>query len=117
MDIDINNVSPEQLQMLARMPIGPPPPGVVPNFVNPPTRAALQIWPTSIFMGIALIFFFNRLYIKACLMKKWSWDDRKLTLLSHTFPFASQSNMMSSNFATIHGESRVHLYRGRKLTV
>lgn len=73
----------EQLQQLARTPVAQPPPGVTPNFDNPPTRAALQIWTTSIFFGVAMILYANRVYVKTRLMKTWSWDDGKFALHSN----------------------------------
>jgi hypothetical protein len=100
--LDISSLTPEVLQMLAHMPAGAPPEGVVPNFENPPTRAAIQIWSTSVCLVLALLFFFNRLYIKARWMKKWSWDDCMLMpLLPHSLDF--QSNTVSSDLVVIGG--------------
>jgi hypothetical protein len=103
--LDISSLTPEMLQALAYMPARAPPQGVVSNFENPPSRAALQIWSTSVFMAIALLFFFNRLYIKARLMKKWGWDDCMLTLPLPCFT-SFRSNIVSSDFVVISGKLR-----------
>ena len=107
--LDISSLAPEVLQMLAAMPASPPPEGIVSNFENPPTRAGLQIWSTTVCMVFALIFFFNRLYIKACWMKKWSWDD--CTLIPF-LPYSSdfQSDILSSNLVVIGGMPRTCLF-------
>jgi hypothetical protein len=100
--LDINSLTPELLQALAYMPARAPPQGVVSNFENPPSRAALQIWSTSVCMALALLFFFNRLYIKARLMKKWSWDDCML-ILPLPCPIGFRSNIAGSDFVVISG--------------
>lgn len=79
---NLSQFTDEQLEQLARTPFVQPPPGVTPNFVNPPTRATLQIWTTSIFLGIATMSYANRIYVKTRLMKTWSWDDGEFTLHS-----------------------------------
>lgn len=103
MDFDLNSISPEQLQILANVPVKQPPEGVVSNFGNPTTQADLQIWPTSVLMVIALLFCFNRLYVKARLMKSWSWDDGMLISL----PLNLEANIVSSVVADRSGESRI----------
>jgi hypothetical protein len=103
MDFDLNSVSPQQLQMLANVPAKPPPEGVVSNFVNPTTQAGLQIWPTSVLMVIALLFYFNRLYVKARLMKSWKWDDGIVIPL----PLNLKSNIVNSVVTDRGGKSRI----------
>ncbi|KAH7372291.1 hypothetical protein BKA66DRAFT_443641 [Pyrenochaeta sp. MPI-SDFR-AT-0127] len=73
-------LTPEALQYLANTPVVPPPPGITSNFINPATRAPLQIWVTSILLVISMIFYLNRVYIKARLMRSWTWDDVTLLL-------------------------------------
>ena len=77
MNIDLQHLSPELRQILAVTPASSPPPGQKPNFKNPPSRAATQRWITGPFLIIAVVFFVNRVYIKARLMRKWTWDDGK----------------------------------------
>lgn len=72
---NLGNLSDEALKLLGKTPVAVPPTGVQPNLVDPPTRAALQTWTTSVFLAIALVMYANRLYVKAKLMKTWSWDD------------------------------------------
>lgn len=71
----LSNLSDEVLQQLAKTPLAQPPPGIKPNFDDPPTRAAMQLWVTSVFLAITMLFYINRLYVKMALMKSWSWDD------------------------------------------
>lgn len=75
----LSNLSGEMLALLAKVPVVTPPQGIQSNFVNPPTRTALQTWVTSIFLAIAMIFYVNRVYVKTRLMKTWSWDDGTFT--------------------------------------
>ncbi|KAF2125969.1 hypothetical protein P153DRAFT_399448 [Dothidotthia symphoricarpi CBS 119687] len=71
----LNDVPPEVLKLLETTPVSPPPDGTTSNFVNPTTRAALQNWTTSVIGAAMLVFYMNRVYIKARLMKSWTWDD------------------------------------------
>lgn len=61
--------------MLASTPTIPPPNGTIPNFVDPYTEAPTQIIVTSVILGLVIVFFCNRAYVKLWLMKKLSWDD------------------------------------------
>lgn len=72
---NLSNLSDEDLQRLASTPVAEPPAGITSNFDNPPSRASLQVWTTSVFLVIAMMFYMNRLYVKTMLMKSWSWDD------------------------------------------
>ena len=55
-----------------------PPDGVTSNFENPTTRAATQIQATAPVLGVALLFWINRIYVKNWLMRQWTWDDGTL---------------------------------------
>ncbi len=68
------------LKLLAMTPVKMPPEGVTSDFVNPPTRAALHVWTTSVFLAIALIMYANRVYVKMRLMRAWTWDDGGFSL-------------------------------------
>ncbi|KAL1592053.1 hypothetical protein SLS59_009934 [Nothophoma quercina] len=72
---NLSNLSDEDLQRLASTPVAEPPAGITSNSDNPPSRASLQVWTTSVFLVIAMMFHMNRLYVKTMLMKSWSWDD------------------------------------------
>lgn len=75
----LDGLNAEQRAFLARLPIATPPPGVQSNFVNPPTRSAMQTWVTTTFLILAMVFYMNRVYVKIALMKTWSWDDGMYT--------------------------------------
>ncbi|MCJ1380898.1 hypothetical protein MMC17_004007 [Xylographa soralifera] len=59
------------------LPAAEPPPGVVPNFVNPYTQAPLLIITGSVFVAIMIMFVSARLYAKAFVIRKATWDDCK----------------------------------------
>jgi hypothetical protein len=52
-----------------------PPPGVTSNLVNPESIAYKQTITTSVILAIMMLFVFNRIYVKAWLVRKMSWDD------------------------------------------
>lgn len=54
-----------------------PPPGVVPDYVNPPRNTAvirLEVI-APLLMGIAAIFVALRLYVRRFIVDKMEWDD------------------------------------------
>jgi len=71
----MKNPSPELRAALAQIPAMAPPPGVKSNLVNPESIAYRQTIATSILMAIMMLFVFNRIYVKAWLVRKLSWDD------------------------------------------
>jgi hypothetical protein len=66
------SMTPEQL---AQTPAGIPPPGVIPNFVNPPSDGPVLIIVGTILMAIMLFLAGIRLYFKALVRRKLSADD------------------------------------------
>ena len=62
-------------------PLIPPPPGRVPNFVHPESRAWEINVATSICLPFIALFAAMRLYAKAVVLKKWKWDDGRLAVL------------------------------------
>jgi hypothetical protein len=74
-----SSLNPEEIAILKMTPAITPPLGVVPNFENPPTIKNIQYGITSPLLALMLLVFFNRVYVKTFLMKKYGWDD--LTLL------------------------------------
>ena len=68
-------LTPEQM---AVTPAGMPPPGVIPNFVNPDTRGPVLIIVGTIFMVLMLVLATLRYYTKFFIVRKTSWDDCKL---------------------------------------
>ncbi len=80
MEAILDNLTPEEIELFGNTPVLPPPPGVKSNFVDPPSQGPIAIWTTSILIAVALFFYLNRMYIKARLMKSWTWDDCKLEI-------------------------------------
>lgn len=58
----------------------PPPPGVVPNFVNPETISDRLILAAAIWPGVALPFLVLRLYTSQFIVRKWHRDDTCIIL-------------------------------------
>ncbi|KAF2867719.1 hypothetical protein BDV95DRAFT_610622 [Massariosphaeria phaeospora] len=73
-------LSSSELAVLANTPLIPPPAGIESNFLDPRTRASLQVSYTSTFLCIASVFYLNRVYVKARLMRCWTWDDATLSI-------------------------------------
>lgn len=57
-------------------PFYPPPPGVVPNQLDPQTRGRDLTITCSVFLGIMITFVSIRAYTKLWIMRKVTWDDR-----------------------------------------
>ena len=57
------------------IPVSQPPPGVESNFVNPEDEGYVMIAAGSVFIGLMLIFCMIRLYSKAFIVRRASWDD------------------------------------------
>lgn len=62
---------------LDRVPGLEPPPGVVPNFVNPENYQNKIIACLTVFLAIATIFTAAKLYTKAVIVKSIAWEDCK----------------------------------------
>ncbi|KUJ12852.1 uncharacterized protein LY89DRAFT_672968 [Mollisia scopiformis] len=69
------NIDPKLLPELVGLPAAMPPPGVVPNFINPYTLAPLSYWGGSVFVFIMICFVMARFYNKTFLAKAYTWDD------------------------------------------
>ena len=67
---------------LSRVPGLQPPPGVVPNFVNPESRAHATIVGNGVATGIMMVFVITRMYTKLFISKAFGWEDCTQTLLS-----------------------------------
>ena len=68
---------PRAFKHALNQPVLPPPPGVMPNFTNPPDHGKLQIVVTSLLLGVTVLFLLNRVYMKVFIVKKYTWDDCK----------------------------------------
>lgn len=65
------------LAVLKTIPAGQPPPGINPNFADPPTRVPIILGICAAFLVLAVICFVIRIYTKLAVAKKWTWDDCK----------------------------------------
>ncbi len=76
-DLTVFNMSvpPGSSYDLSQVPGLAPPPGVIPNFVDPYTRGPLLLALTTVAMGIMYVFVTARLYCKFYVQRKLSWDD------------------------------------------
>lgn len=62
-------------------PIEPPPPGVVPNLVDPESRAHEIYVATSVCLPLIVLFATMRVYARVAIQKKWTWDDCKILIM------------------------------------
>jgi hypothetical protein len=70
--INLDHMTPVEL---AQIPAGIPPPGVVPNLIDPPTVGFRIIAAGSILMAIMLIVVAMRFYVVLRIKKKMGADD------------------------------------------
>jgi len=64
--------------ILASVPGLAPPPGVVPNFVNPYSLESIQIVSAVLCLALALLSTLLRMYTKLFIIKTHGWEDCKL---------------------------------------
>ncbi len=70
---------------LALTPAGVPPPGVVPNFVNPHSSGSTLIAVGSVSMALMMCFVAVRIYTKVMIVGKFSPDDCELLTVIRLF--------------------------------
>ena len=86
----IATLTPEQL---STYPLHAPPDGVLSNFSNTAENNNKPlIVVTSFVLAVMLIFYTNRIYTKACIVRRFSWDDCQLCA-----PKAPEGNMSDHN--------------------
>ena len=68
------SLTPEQM---AQTPASKPPPGVVPNFVAPPSGAPVLIAVGTVLLAIMVVFACIRFYVKALVRRNVTADDCK----------------------------------------
>ncbi|MCJ1285460.1 hypothetical protein MMC26_004800 [Xylographa opegraphella] len=71
----VSSLTPEELNALSSVPALAPPPGVESQFVDPQNQTLSFLLVTSILFGVMTIFFVNRIYTKAFIIRKYTWDD------------------------------------------
>ena len=59
----------------ANLPTGTPPPGVVPNFDNPPSRALDLYVGMGVCVAVAAVMLALRMYAQFVVTKSPGWDD------------------------------------------
>ncbi|KAJ3554721.1 hypothetical protein NPX13_g10540 [Xylaria arbuscula] len=73
--INLSNLTLEQQEEVLNGPALPPPPGVVPNFDNPPNRNQVAIAVNVACSMVTIVVVFLRAYAKIFCMKKLRWED------------------------------------------
>ncbi|KAJ8129908.1 hypothetical protein O1611_g3725 [Lasiodiplodia mahajangana] len=68
-------------------PAGPPPPGITPNFTNPPTQAPLLRNGIYVILPLVLLFLLARIYTRAFISRVFGIDDY-ICIVSATAIFA-----------------------------
>ncbi|MCJ1401458.1 hypothetical protein MMC11_004671 [Xylographa trunciseda] len=76
----LSSLTPEELNALSGVPALTPPPGVESNFVNPQNQSLSFLLVTSFLFGVMAVFFVNRIYTKALIVRKYSWDDLTIVI-------------------------------------
>ena len=61
--------------LLKTIPAEKPPPGIVPDFADPPTRVPVVLGVSVAFIILAIFCFSIRIYTKLATAKKWNWAD------------------------------------------
>ena len=75
------------LSQFDNVPAGMPPPGVTPNLIDPPSRAALPKYFALTTLPLMLVFLFLRLYTRVAITRKFGIDDGELDLHRPSFKF------------------------------
>lgn len=65
--------------LLRQYPAGEPPPGIRPDFLYPENRGPILIAVGGLMISLMIPLLINRMYTKACIVRKFAWDD--LTVL------------------------------------
>ena len=63
------------LALLEGIPALSPPPGVISNFINPPTVAPSLIAINGVFLPLTIIAVTIRIYVKGRIIRALGWDD------------------------------------------
>lgn len=65
-------------------PVAAPPPGVIPNYVNPESRGWETILTVTICLTFMFPFFLLRIYSRAFVTRSLGWDDCETTCVLET---------------------------------
>ena len=85
----LSELSPEELEFLARIPTIQPPTGATSDFRNPPSNGKPLVAVDSLLFALTILFAANRVHVKTRITRKCSWDDCEHmsavpTILCHT---------------------------------
>lgn len=72
MDLQLNQLTPEQLAVLSAL---QPPPGVTSNFLNPHTLVPLGNAILVLCLTVTTLLVLTRIYLRTFLIKSWGLDD------------------------------------------
>ena len=65
---------------LRQYPAAAPPPGVTPNFAHPESRGPTLVAVGGVMIALIATLLANRIYTKAKIVRKFSWDDLTVSL-------------------------------------
>lgn len=71
----LSDLSPEELQYLAKTPAGEPPNGILPNLIDPPTNIGPLYAVSSLLLALSIIFACSRVFQKVKITRKVTLDD------------------------------------------
>ena len=69
------------MSSLEDLPLQPPPPGQISNFIDPSSRGPAIVAVCYVFIALLWPIFLLRLYSKVFVIRKFWWDDGKSILL------------------------------------
>ncbi|KAH7090473.1 hypothetical protein FB567DRAFT_519937 [Paraphoma chrysanthemicola] len=72
--MDFSQIDPSTMDM-TKIPAAIPPPGVIPNFINPASRAHGSIVTCALLTAFMLVFLVLRMNTKIFILKQVGWDD------------------------------------------
>lgn len=75
---------------LSKIPALDPPPGIMPNFLDPVSRANITVIPCAGIVAVMILFVFLRMYTKIYITHSTGWDDCKTKLLDSMFAFVDK---------------------------
>ena len=69
------SLAPNPSYDLSQIPALNPPPGVIPNFVDPYTRGPKLLALSAVAIGVMYLFVMARFYAKFYVQRRLTWDD------------------------------------------
>lgn len=72
----LGQLTPQQWQ---NAPASPPPPGVLSNFIDPPSHRPEIIALEGVFLSLMLMAVAVRIFVRLRVIKTWGWDDCKIS--------------------------------------